>query len=272
MSGAQAFELAFAISPIVFTGGIAQNIPGGALPMGLVVGASAGGLLGGVLGLGAGATALVAGAGALIQAATELDLQSLAQILPRFQPLAGGTLADFQIGKYPFANQAVAANATIAQPLTLSMHMFWPARGDNGGFPAKLLGMLALQAAIAAHGSSGGTYVVLTPAFIYTNLILTAMRDITSGQTKQVQTDWQLDFEQPLLTLNAAQNVQNSLMSKLTSGTAIDGQPSWSGLSNISGQPNSVQAPNIIPSATGTPAAVTSPFQVGPSALPPLPL
>jgi len=245
-AGQAAFELAFRISPIVFVGGLAQNIPGGVLPIGLVTGSQA--LVAGLLSGG--------------------SAPSLNQIYPQFQPLAGGTLADFDLGRYPFANQAVAANATIAQPLTLSMHMQWPAQPSLGGYAAKLLGMMAFQSAITYHGSNGGTYTVLTPSYFYTNMILRSMRDITTGVSKQVQTDWQLDFEQPLLTLNAAQSVQNSLMSKLTGGTQIDGQPAWSGASNTVGLANSAQAPNVIPSTIGSPAGVTSPFTVGPNGLP----
>lgn len=245
-AGEAAFELAFVVSPIVFVGGIAQNIPGGVLPIGLATGALS--LIGG-----------------LLSGGSAPDLQS---IFPRFQPLPGGTLADFDLGRYPFANQAVAANATIAQPLTLSMHMYWPAQPRLGGYASKLIGMMALQSAIAQHGVSGGTYTVLTPSYFYTNLILRGMRDITSGAAKQVQSDWQLDFELPLLTLNQAQSVQNSLMSKLTSGTAIDGQPAWSGPSNTVGLANSAQAPNVIPSIVGSPAGTTSPFSVGTNGLP----
>ena len=245
-AGEAAFELAFRISPIVFVGGIAQNIPGGVLPLGLVTGA------------------VSFGEGLLFGG----DAPSLNDIFPKFQPLAGGTLADFELGRYPFANQAVAANATIANPLMVSMHMQWPAQPRLGGYATRLLGMMALQAALAQHGVSGGTFTILTPVYFYTNMILRGMRDITSGATKQVQSDWQLDFEQPLLTLNQAQSVQNSLMSKLTGGTQIDGQPAWSSSSNTLGLANSAQAPNIVPSSAGGPGGVTSPFTVGANGLP----
>lgn len=245
-AGEASFNLAFRISPIVFVGGIAQNIPGGVLPIGIASGALS--FVGGLL---SGGTAA-----------------GLKDIFPQFDPMPGGTLADFDIGRYPFANQAVAANATIAQPLTVSMLMQWPSQPRLGGYASKLIGMMALQSAIAQHGSSGGTYTVLTPSYFYTNMILRSMRDISSGVTRQPQVHWQLDFEQPLLTLNQAQQVQGSLMSKLTSGTAIDGQPAWSGPGNTVGLANSAQAPNVIPSIAGSPGGVTSPFSVGANGLP----
>lgn len=245
-AGETAFKLAFVISPIVFVGGIAQNIPGGILPLGLVSGALsfAGGLLSGGV------------------------IDSLDDIYPQFQPIPGGTLAEYDLGRYPFANQAVAANATIAQPLVIAMKMFWPAQPRIGGYGSKLLGMMALQSAITQHGSNGGTYTVLTPSYFYTNLILKRLSDITSGQSKQPQSEWQWEFEQPLLTLEAAQNVQNSLMSKLTGGGQIDDQPAWSSPSNITGTANSAQSPAIVPLAGGGAGGITSPFTTQPSGLP----
>ena len=219
--GMSSFELAFQISPIIFTGGIAELIPGGALPLGAVsqLQSFIGGLLSGN------------------------GLSGTEQTFPQFYPLPGATLADFEIGKYPFANQAVAANATIAQPLVVSMRMLWPAQPGTGGYAARLMGMMAFQSAIKQHGSRGGTYIVLTPSYFYTNMILRRMTDISSGVTRNPQSEWQLDFEQPLLTLEEAEEAQNSLMSKLTSGTEISGQPAWTSGSNTVGNASSSAIP-----------------------------
>lgn len=244
--GQASFELAFQISPIVFVKGIAEFIPGGVLPIGAVSQTQT--FVGSVL----------SGNG----------LPGLDQTFPQFYPLPGSTLADFEIGKYPFANQAVAANATIAQPLTVSMRMLWPAQPSTGGFAARLMGMLAMQSAIKQHGTRGGTYIVLTPTYFYTNMILKRMSDISSGATRNPQSEWQLDFEQPLLTLEEAEQLQNSLMSKLTGGTQVDGQPAWSDAANQVGSANAAQAPNVIPGAVGIPAAQTSPATVGPVGIP----
>src|SRR5262245_23416693 len=40
-----------------------------------------------------------------------------------FRPLPGASIARQVVGHYPFANQAIAANATIQQPLVVSMEM-----------------------------------------------------------------------------------------------------------------------------------------------------
>ncbi|MEJ0016827.1 MAG: hypothetical protein WDN25_09695 [Acetobacteraceae bacterium] len=198
------------------------------------------------------------------------DNIELDNFFAHFQPLPGGTLVDNAIGNYPFANQAVAANAIIAQPLVLSMVMICPAR-DRAGYPSKLVTMMALERAITQHNSLGGTYIVVTPSHFYTDLIMTGMRDITRGSGHQVQAEWQLDFVRPLLTLEDAARAQNSLMSKLSNGTQISGQPSWSGLPPTVGDPSSLAAPSVIPAAGGLPAAGTAPLiPVQSSPLPPL--
>jgi hypothetical protein len=236
--GSEAFQLAFQCSPIFLVGGAATSIPGGMLP---------------VLAL-TEAPSFVAG---LLSGAST---PSLDDYFAQFVPLPGSTLIDNQIGTYPFANQAVAANAIIAQPLTLSMLMICPARGALG-YATKLATMIALQAVLANHCAQGGTFTVLTPSYIFTNMILLTLRDASRGQSKQRQDAWQWDFVAPLLTLNAAQSVQSSLMGKLTSGSPIDGQPTWSGLSSGTPGVNAAQTPNVIPSAGGTASGITSPSQ-----------
>lgn len=233
-----AFQLAFEISPIVLTNGLVKAIPGGMLPIVLLTEPM--NFLSGILGGGGNA----------------LNLDGF---FAHFQPMPGSTLIDQQLGQYPFANQAVAGNATIAQPLTLSMMMICPAK-HRFGMPAKTITMIALQAALEKHNALGGTYTVITPARFYTNCILTRMTDISNQASHQVQNTYQLDFIQPLLTLEAAEGLQNTLMSKLTSGTQIDGQPSWSGTTPSVGNPDSLTAPALIPAATGGAGPVTAPF------------
>jgi len=238
-TGLVAFKLAFQLSPIVLVNGIAQNIPGQMLPIIAITQAAQ----------------FVAG---LLSGGEDIGLNDF---FANFQPLPGATLVDFQIAKYPFANQAVAANATIAQPLQLSMLMKCPAR-DELGYAAKLATMMALQSVLSQHGSQGGTYIIVTPSYFYTNGILTGMRDASNGESKQAQNAWQMDFEFPLLTLEQAQQSQGSLMSKITSGTQINGAPAWSGLSPAVGQTgaNTLAAPSLIPAASGASAAGTAPL------------
>lgn len=193
--------------------------------------------------------------GILSGGSPDLDLDSF---FANFQPMPGSTLIDNQIGNYPFANQAVAANAIIAQPLFVSMLMLCPV-GKGGGYLSKLATMMAIQATLKQHNSSEGTYTVITPAFPYTNCIMTSMKDVTNAQTKQVQMAYQMDFVKPLITLEDAEQAQNNLMSKITNGTQIDGQPAWSGQGSNTGSTISAQSPSVVPAGSSTFGAGTSP-------------
>lgn len=222
-----AFKLSFVDSPIYLTGGLAGNIPGSTLPLlalteslnlvnGLLTGANIG----------------------------------MDSFFGAFRIPAGGTLIRFQYAKYPFANQAVAANAAIAQPLNISLIMSCPVR-ETGGYFTKIAIMNALQAMLSTHVAQGGTFTVLTPAYFYVNCLLLQVTDATpNGEEKQSQAEFQFDFEQPLLTLNQAQQAQSSLMSKFTGGTQISGAPSWGSGSTIGSVSNN--------SILGTTATTTS--------------
>lgn len=231
------FKTAFQLSPIVLTGGLAESMPGGLLP---------------IIALTEG-IAFVAG---LLAGGADVGLDSF---FANFQPVAGATVIDNQIGSYPFANQSVAANAIIAQPPVLSMLMICPARGPLG-YLVKLATMATLVESLRQHNSKGGTYTVLTPSTFRPNGVMLNMRDVSGGESKQVEAVWQFDFVFPLLTLNQAQQAQNGLMSKLSSGTQVQGEPGWSGLGQTVGDPNSVAGPGILPSATGLSAANTAPL------------
>jgi len=147
----------------------------------------------------------------------------------RFLPLPGSTLISNQVGMYPFANQQVAANAIIVQPLTLSMLMIAPVK-NPGGYLTKLSQFTSLQNSLYQHCIAAGTFNVATPSYIYNNLILTGMTDVTHGDNQQQQIQWQLDFIQPLLTLTDTTAAQSNLMSKFSSGASFPPGPiGWSG-------------------------------------------
>ena len=206
------FELSYQISPIFLTNGIAQNIPGQMLPIVAITEAAsfAGNILEG-------------------NGAPNLD-----QFVCQFRPLPGSTLVENELGDYPFANQTVAANAIIAKPLKLSMLMNSPAN-QGGGYVSKLITFTALKATLDQHNQSGGTYTILTPAYIYTNCILTGMIDVSRPDSQQAQNAWQFEFVKPLLTANEAQSVLNTLMNKTDAGLPVqstNGAIGWSGISN----------------------------------------
>src|SRR5579862_4171588 len=109
--GLSVFKLSFEISPIILTGGVAGFIPGGMLPIVAI-------------------TEALNFADGLLSGGDELS--SLDDFFAHFVPLPGATMLEQRIGEYPFANQAVAANATIALPTTISVRMVCPAREDSG--------------------------------------------------------------------------------------------------------------------------------------------
>lgn len=229
-----AFQLSFQLSPIILTNGIATNMPQGILP--IIALTEALNFTDGILG------------------GANINLDSF---FANFEPLPGATLVDQEVGHYPFANQAVAANAVIAQPLKISMRMICPVR-DTLGYAVKLATMMALQTALNQHNSSGGTYTIATPSYFYTNCLMLNFRDVTSGGSNQTQYEWQMDFEQPLLTLQQAQQAQNALMSKITGGTAVSGTPAWSGPATVIGQSQSLGAIGVVPAASGAGGAGVS--------------
>lgn len=179
----------------------------------------------------------------------------------------GGTLINNTIGMYPMLNQQVAANAIIAQPLTISIRMIVPVKTPvtlagtlnlpligtptvplTGGYATKLAQMTAIVTTLTQHNNLGGLYSILTPAYPYTNLIMTSMRDVSSKGPTQPQIEYQFDFVKPLVTVQQAQNSLNGLMSKLTNGTAISGTPTWTPAGLPVGNPTSLLTSSLVPS------------------------
>jgi hypothetical protein len=147
----------------------------------------------------------------------------------RFVPLPGSTLVAQTIGMYPFANQSIAANATIPQPLTISMKMIAPVN-TQGGYGSKLSSFTSLATTLKQHNAAGGAYIIATPAYVYTSLVFLTMTDVTSEEVEQQQILWQLDFIAPILTAaGAAAALQGTLLNTLTNGNQINGTPAYSG-------------------------------------------
>lgn len=213
------YDLAFQISPILLVGGI--------------VGAQ--------------------GAIAPIITYTGVSLTNLDNAFAHYLPLPGSTLISQSVGMYPFANQTVAANATIQQPLTISLMMIAPVN-QPGGYLTKLSTFTNLVKQLALHNSIGGTYIVATPAYIYTNCLMTAMTDataeISAEDGKQAQIQYQIDFVQPIITSQGLAAAQGALMQKITNGNQITGAPSYSG--------NPASSPANLTGVTGALGNVTA--------------
>ena len=214
--GQAQFKMAFEISAVTLSGGIASNILGGMMPLiSLVGGADAG----------------------------------LDDAFGYFRPLPNTALILQQIGHYPFANLTIAANAQISEPLPISLLMECPVR-DAGGYAAKLGIMTSLQNTLKNHIAQGGTFNVATPFFFFNDLLLLGLHDVT-GEGNQPQARWKWDFEKPLITQADAQAAQNQLMSQISQGLPTDGSQSGPGASGAA----SASAPQGSSIAAATPSA-----------------
>jgi hypothetical protein len=236
-AGSAAWKLAFQLSPIVLVNGWSANFPVPVIPI----------------------IALTEAANFTLGMLSGGDV-NLDRFFANYQPLPGSSLIEQDVGEYPFANQAVAANAVITRPRTISMLMICPAQ-NRFGYWERLAIITALKEVFDRHNSSGGTYIVATPSYIYTNCLMTRMVDASLGNTKQPQSAWQIDFRRPLVTIEEAEQAQNGLFSILSSGAAIPGNPSsinWSGLATGVGIPASVASSSLIPGALSSAAANTT--------------
>lgn len=227
------FKLSYQISPVILVDGLASLIPGGMLPI----------------------VTLTEGTNFITGLLTGRAPKSLDDFYAHWRPLSGTQFVRQEIGSYPFANQAVAANATIQQPLPVSMLMACPARGD-GAYLSKLMTMQSLFAAINQHNNSGGTYAIAMPSGLITGLILRSITDVSGDDAGQVQSMFRWDFEKPLISDAQAQQALSSLMSKLSGGVATP--LSWSGLSSSVGTTVSAAASGVSSSFNGVAASLTS--------------
>ena len=220
-------KLAFQVSPLWFTGPPIGNTP---LPIiaitdtvlfkqaatGIVTPIGQGGI----------------GSDTVSSAATaQIDLDNA---FGAFQVMPGGTLIKVEVAQYPFANQKVAANATIFQPLEVSLLWDVPMRSPDA-WNKKLSTITALQSFINYHNNNGGTFMIVTPSFIYENMLLVSMADSSRSQSPIPQNAWRFDFQKPLIMLDDLTEAQNALMNKLTNGSLTDG--SWTGTAAGLGSP-----------------------------------
>lgn len=206
------YRLGFEISPVILCNGVAEAIPGGMLPIvALTQSASfVTGLIGGAINL------------------TDLD-----KYFCHWRPVQGSTMADYDIARHPFANQTVAANALLAQPLRVSLMMDAPVN-ENTGAMTKLVTLSSLQAVLQAHANLGGTYIVATPSLIYNNCILKTVKDSSTGNDPLPQRSWLWDFEQPLITTTDADRAVTNFLKRIDAGDP-NKAPSWTNTASALG-------------------------------------
>jgi hypothetical protein len=134
-----------------------------------------------------------------------------------FQPAPGGSLISQSIAEYPFASLNVASNATLRNPLNISLVMMTPMKEPHA-WVMKQSRMTSLKSALDNHNNLGGSYIVFTPAYIYNNMLLENLTDASTAQTPLPQNTWRWDFTAPLISLQDVQVAENNLISKLTNG------------------------------------------------------
>jgi hypothetical protein len=234
-AGQAEYELSFGVNPITLVGGIAGQMPGGTLPLPVLMNGS-----------------LISGYDS-----------TLDEAFGKFYPLPGSSLAENQIGEYPFANEIIAANAIIRQPLMVSLLMRCPVRSP-AGYAAKLAIMTGLQNTLDAHAASGGTFIVATPSYYYAGCILLGLHDVSAGETLQAQSQWRWDFRRPMISGSGnGSGSMNPFMQGLTNGAAISG--AMTGLDLATSE--TIGSPSVGPaqgsaSSTGVPAVSGAPSNV----------
>jgi hypothetical protein len=143
-----------------------------------------------------------------------------------FTVVPGGTLVKDEVAQFPFANQWVASNAQIFQPLEISLMWDVPMRGANV-WTQRMSVITQLQAVLTNHINSGGTFTITTPSFIYVNLLMTNMSDASRGNSPIPQNAWRFDFVKPLIAITDLQAAQAALVGKVSAGLVTNGQ--WTG-------------------------------------------
>jgi hypothetical protein len=204
-------QLSFQVCPIILTGGTAAQIPGGMIPLISLFYPGGSGL------------------------GLPFDIGDLDDAFGAFNVLPGGTLISQAIAKYPFANQSVAANAVVREPLILSVIMDSPMRGPNA-WSTKQMVFSSLKSTLDTHNNVGGTYSVATPAYLYDNLVMIALTDNSRGVNSLPQNAWRFDFERPLVALAELQGAQNQLTQQMSNGLPTGGAQTGIQPGSTSGQ------------------------------------
>ena len=169
-----------------------------------------------------------------------------------FRPLPGHTLMENEVATYPLANQTVAANAVITQPLRISIEMLVPATAYVTALEKNSI-ITSLKATLDNHTALGGWYNVVTPSYVYQGCLLTSLVDASDdGTGSQPQVRWIWNFMQPLLTQEAAAAAVNQSTAKMGNQTYNAGDPPGSDIVvTWTPSPSSNIVQNLVPSASG---------------------
>jgi hypothetical protein len=214
-------QLLYQLTPIWLQNGIASSITGGYLPILSILNYEI--------------------FAALTSQQPIADDWSFENAFAIFQPAPGGSLVSQSVAEYPFANVSVAANAIIRNPINVSMVMMTPMKEDNA-WAMKQSRMTSLKSVLDTHNNLGGTYVVFTPAYVYSDMAMLDLTDISTGTSPLPQNTWRWDFTKPLISLADIYGAENNLIAKITAG---------------------LPATNLISSITNALGTISSIFNIG---------
>jgi hypothetical protein len=262
VGGLTAWKAYYQVCPIYLTGGIAGSGSGNTVSLIQLLTAAS---VVPVVGIGPQQPTNLGGALGPQQPQTVVSLDDA---FGAFNVLPGGTLLVYTVPKYPLADQTMAANATVREPLTLSLVWETPMRGANA-FTIKAQTMIQLKGLLDNHCNAGGMFTVFTPSYFYSNLILTALTDTSRAGNPLPQNAWRWDFERPqVVTLDEGQGVQSQLLQKVTGGIPTTGALTGASPGAIGTVPTQVPGSGQQPAlaapqgaAAGTPASVIDPRQ-----------
>jgi hypothetical protein len=251
----------YQVSPLVLTGGVAINVPGSMISIQSLTNPN---LLppSPAQAAQAAQAAFISGLQFLTQrTVTGNSLNGLDDAFGAFNVLPGGTLCNQTAPKYPLANQIMASNAIVRDPINVSLIWDVPMRGQNA-WAIKLATMQALKALLDLHNNAGGLYMIMTPAYTYDNCVLTSLSDNSRSSNSLPQNAWRFDFERPMvMTQTDVSAAQNSFIAKLTAGLPTTGTASTPPVSSQTANPALSPAPPVI---AGLPSQVVAPsFLVG---------
>ena len=192
------FNLTYQVSPIWLVDGAASKYPGKTMPIAVIT-------EGFTLARGALHGNLSEGTGA-------------------FRPVNGTTLVQQDVATYNFLNLSTAANAIVRRPNVIRMeYTKTVTTKPGGGYIGRGLSFFSLKNMLDRHTELGGSYTIITSIMTYTGCLLTSLTDISSfsDQNKQIQYEWQFEFEQPLIQESDLSEKLNEYLSRLGTGLPV---------------------------------------------------
>ncbi|MDF7673948.1 hypothetical protein PT277_08010 [Acetobacteraceae bacterium ESL0709] len=201
-------NLAYVVSPILLEGGVAEKT---GLPVPILVYTEAVALVNGLI------------SGGIKGQFNMPDLDNMWCHWKMASSTDGSlnTILDYDIALHTLGTQNSACCHFIRNPLTVSMQMMCYARGP-GAMVTKLATIQSLQAILDKHMMMGGRFIIITPGFYYTDMVLAHFTDITKDHAIHPASVFQLDFQQAILPKSAQKKKKEKATKKAFSGELID--------------------------------------------------